>query len=130
MKSFLIALQFLSRIQLVRQTVWTNEDFGRAVLFFPLVGWLIGILLALLYAGCSVIVGEPYRSLFVVAAWFFITGGLHADGFMDTADGIFSLDACRCVGACGLAPVMMIDDDVYGRLTVEQLDGILAKYTS
>ncbi len=47
-----------------------------------------------------------------------------------TADGIFSLDACRCVGACGLAPVMMIDDDVYGRLTVEQLDGILAKYTS
>lgn len=35
-----------------------------------------------------------------------------------TSDGKFSLDACRCVGACGLAPVMMINDDVYGRLTV------------
>ena len=45
-----------------------------------------------------------------------------------TADGKFSLDACRCVGACGLAPVMMVNDDVYGRLTVDDLDGILAKY--
>lgn len=45
-----------------------------------------------------------------------------------TADGKFSLDACRCIGACGLAPVLTINDDVYGRLTVDQLDGILAKY--
>ncbi len=45
-----------------------------------------------------------------------------------TPDGVFSLDSCRCVGACGLAPVMMIDDDVYGRMTVDQIDGILAKY--
>ena len=45
-----------------------------------------------------------------------------------TADGKFSLDACRCVGACGLAPVMMVNDDVYGRLTVDDIDGILAKY--
>lgn len=45
-----------------------------------------------------------------------------------TPDGKFSLDACRCVGACGLAPVMMINDDVYGRLNVDDIDGILAKY--
>ena len=45
-----------------------------------------------------------------------------------TADGKVSLDACRCIGACGLAPVMMINDDVYGRLTPDELDGILAKY--
>ena len=45
-----------------------------------------------------------------------------------TPDGKFSLDACRCVGACGLAPVMMINEEVYGRLTVDDLDGILAKY--
>ena len=47
---------------------------------------------------------------------------------MCTPDGRFSLDACRCVGACGLAPVLMVNDDVYGRLTVDDLDGILAKY--
>ena len=42
-----------------------------------------------------------------------------------TPDGKFSLDACRCIGACGLAPVMMINDDVYGRLTPGQVAGIL-----
>ena len=47
---------------------------------------------------------------------------------MCTPDGKFSLDACRCVGACGLAPVMMINDDVYGRLTPDDLDTILDKY--
>lgn len=45
-----------------------------------------------------------------------------------TPDGKFSLDSCRCIGACGLAPVMTINDDVYGKLTVDQLEKILAKY--
>ena len=45
-----------------------------------------------------------------------------------TPDGKFSLDSCRCVGACGLAPVMMINDEVYGRLTVDDVHTILAKY--
>ena len=45
-----------------------------------------------------------------------------------TADGKFSLNATRCLGACGLAPVMMIGDEVYGRLTPDQVPGILAKY--
>ena len=45
-----------------------------------------------------------------------------------TGDGLFSLDACRCIGACGLAPVMMINDDVYGRLTPDQVAGILDSY--
>lgn len=45
-----------------------------------------------------------------------------------TPDGKFSLDSCRCVGACGLAPVMMINGEVYGRLVPEDIPGILAKY--
>ncbi len=45
-----------------------------------------------------------------------------------TSDGKFSLDACRCIGACGLAPVMTVNDDVYGKLTVDKLDEIFAKY--
>jgi NADP-reducing hydrogenase subunit HndA len=45
-----------------------------------------------------------------------------------TEDGKFSLDACRCIGACGLAPVMMINDDVYGRLTSDEVDAIVDKY--
>jgi NADH:ubiquinone oxidoreductase subunit E len=45
-----------------------------------------------------------------------------------TEDGRFSLTACRCIGACGLAPVLTVNDDVYGRLTVDDVPGILAKY--
>lgn len=45
-----------------------------------------------------------------------------------TPDKKFSIDSCRCVGACGLAPVMMIDDDVYGRLTEKDIPDILEKY--
>ncbi|MDE6372978.1 MAG: NADH-quinone oxidoreductase subunit NuoE [Clostridia bacterium] len=45
-----------------------------------------------------------------------------------TPDGMFSIDSCRCVGACGLAPVMIVDDDVYGRLTEKDVPGILKKY--
>ena len=45
-----------------------------------------------------------------------------------TADGLFTLNPTRCLGACGLAPVMTINDDVYGRLTPDDIPGIIAKY--
>ncbi len=45
-----------------------------------------------------------------------------------TPDGKFSLEACRCIGACGLAPVLTVNDEVYGRLTEDDVDSILAKY--
>ena len=45
-----------------------------------------------------------------------------------TPDNRFSLEAVRCLGCCGLAPVMTIDGEVYGRLTAEQLPEILSKY--
>ena len=45
-----------------------------------------------------------------------------------TPDGKFSLEACRCIGACGLAPVLTVNDEVYGRLTVDDVEGILQKY--
>ena len=45
-----------------------------------------------------------------------------------TPDGKFSIEATRCIGACGLAPVLTVNDEVYGRLTVDDVDDILAKY--
>lgn len=47
-----------------------------------------------------------------------------------TADGRFTLTAVRCVGACGLAPVMMIDDEVYGKLDREKVRAALQRYTT
>jgi len=45
-----------------------------------------------------------------------------------TPDGKFSLEVCRCVGACGLAPVMIVAGDVYGKMTPDRVAGVLAKY--
>ena len=46
-----------------------------------------------------------------------------------TPDGRFSLTACRCIGACGLAPVLTVNEDVYGKLTADDVPGIIKKYS-
>ena len=53
---------------------------------------------------------------------------LHITGGDVTEDGKFSLDATRCIGCCGLAPVMTVNDDVYGKITADQVEEILKKY--
>ena len=45
-----------------------------------------------------------------------------------TPDVLFSIDATRCIGACGLAPVMTVNDDVYGRLVVDDVEDMIKKY--
>lgn len=45
-----------------------------------------------------------------------------------TEDGKFSLEATRCIGACGLAPVLTVNEDVYGRLKLDDINGIISKY--
>ena len=45
-----------------------------------------------------------------------------------TSDRKFSLDSCRCIGACGLAPVMLVNDDVYGKMVPKEVENVLAKY--
>ena len=53
---------------------------------------------------------------------------LKLDGAGLTPDGKFSLDPTRCLGCCGVAPVMTINGEVYGKMTPDQVAGILAKY--
>lgn len=57
-----------------------------------------------------------------------ITANLALASGSTSGDGKYSLEATRCVGACGLAPVMMVNNDVYGRVKKEEVAGILAKY--
>ena len=52
--------------------------------------------------------------------------GVKAGG--TTTDGVFTLEATRCLGCCGLAPVIVVDEDVYGRLVPADIKGILSKY--
>ncbi len=47
----------------------------------------------------------------------------------DTTDDLkFTLDGCRCIGACGLAPAIIVNDEVYGRLTPDKIPEILKKF--
>lgn len=92
MRSFLTALQFLTRIHLVNQKDLTAEDFGRSTKFFPLVGVVLGVLFlltALILFALFSLSGYFPKAVLVLLP-ILLTGGLHCDGFMDTADGLFS----------------------------------------
>lgn len=90
LESFLIGLQFLSRIHLAKQTVWTEEAFGRSVRYFPLIGSCIGILLGLAAWSLESHFSSHFIALFLLLFNIYLTGGLHCDGFMDTMDGLLS----------------------------------------
>lgn len=91
MKSFLIALQFLTRIQLVTQESWTAEDFGKSTKAFPLVGFVLGLIQLLIAWALLQTLGACNTTIgLLLLLPIILTGGLHCDGFMDTADGVFS----------------------------------------
>ena len=90
MTPFFIALQFLTRLKLVNQTEWKVEDFGASVTYFPLVGLVIDAFMWALYSLANSYIPVSLLMLMLVIFEFLFTGGLHADGLMDTSDGLFS----------------------------------------
>ena len=91
MRDFITCLEFLTRIRFSQRTDWRDEDFSRSVPYFPLVGLVIGAFLgAVNYALVMVAAPDFMRAALLVLAEIIITGGLMYDGFMDTADGVFS----------------------------------------
>ncbi|KAF1084493.1 Cobalamin synthase [Sporotomaculum syntrophicum] len=89
LKTFYFALQHLTRINIYKGE-FDEAAFGRAALFFPLVGLLLGILLLLAQIVLSCMFPEPVVSGMLVVLMAIMTGGIHIDGFMDTLDGVFS----------------------------------------
>jgi len=89
-QEFITALQFLTRIRLVSEPVCDEVSLGRSVRYFPLVGMAIGALLMLAAFLTGGWLPGTVRSTLLVTLCVFITGGLHCDGLMDTADGLFS----------------------------------------
>lgn len=91
MRSFLVALQFLTRIQLVRQEYLTVEDFGRSTRCFPLVGAVLGLIyMVAVLISVELLRWENVNATLWLLLTVVLTGGLHYDGFMDTMDGLFS----------------------------------------
>jgi len=93
LKDLVLMVQFLTRIPL-RISVDTDENsFARGVLFFPIIGLIIGMFNYALYEGALILLpkgGVLLASIFAVLGNLMITGGLHFDGLADTCDGIFS----------------------------------------
>ena len=90
LKGFLLQLQFLTRIPAPLSVEFDEDSFSRGVIFAPVVGLLIGLIIAGIYilAGFT---GRPVIAvLAALVAEIIITGGLHLDGLADTFDGIFS----------------------------------------
>lgn len=91
MRDFVTCLEFLTRIRFSKRTSWSEDDFSRSVPYFPIVGLVIGVLLAIVNQAILGLHLEPLmRVTVLILAEIMITGALMYDGFMDTADGIFS----------------------------------------
>ncbi len=90
MRSFFAALQFLTLLPVPASRQARLEDLERSLAYYPLVGLLMGGLLVLLDAGFSRLFPVFLTSVLLVIALLLISGGLHCDGLVDTADGFFS----------------------------------------
>ena len=89
-RSLLLALQLLTRIPVRIKGGLRPGDMTASAAMFPLVGLLLGGLMALVCYLASLVLPHPLPAWLAVAAILFLTGGLHFDGLMDTADGVFS----------------------------------------
>ena len=90
MNSFLIGLQFLTRIFVVKQSVWTEQSFGESVKFFPAVGAVLGIICAAIVGAINLLNLPMLTGAIGFTSLIILTGGIHCDGLMDSADGLFS----------------------------------------
>lgn len=87
---FILMLQFLTTIPVKVNVKAEREDFGKGLAVAPVVGLVIGALLAGCYYLLSLLFPSGVTAVFTIAIYIALTGGLHLDGLGDTADGLFS----------------------------------------
>ncbi len=90
-KSFFIAQTFLTRVPTPKIAEMNEEEISSSVLYYPVVGFFIGLFLILMASLLTTSVGEDAYNVvaaIIITLWIFITGALHLDGLADTADGL------------------------------------------
>ncbi|MFC6331053.1 adenosylcobinamide-GDP ribazoletransferase [Paenibacillus septentrionalis] len=84
------AFQFLTRIPIPIEVSFDKQTLQRSVLFFPVVGVVLGVIVSGMAALLAYVAPPSIAAVLTLALWVFLTGGLHLDGLMDTADGVLS----------------------------------------
>ena len=90
MRNFITGLQFLTIIRLWPETEWSPQRFGGSVPYFPLIGAVVGAVLAGLCLLASAWLPPHLTAALLLVGNIVLTGGLICDGFMDTMDGVLS----------------------------------------
>lgn len=90
MKRFLVILQFMTRIPINKSFDITREDYAKAIVYFPLVGLIVGFIVSLPIYIIKDVYSPFVTSILGVIFYVFVTGAIHLDGFSDTCDGFFS----------------------------------------
>ncbi len=90
-RDFFTCLEFLTRIRITKRNAWFDDEFSRSVAFFTVIGCILGTLMATVNYGL-VLLNTPIflKAVLLLIAELLFVGGLMYDGFMDTADGVFS----------------------------------------
>ncbi|MBU0515204.1 MAG: adenosylcobinamide-GDP ribazoletransferase [Proteobacteria bacterium] len=88
LRRFVLALQFLSVVTIVPRLELEAGDRGGSMIFYPLIGLLLGLAVAGADYGLGLVFPPLVTAVFVVALWELLTRGLHLDGLADTADGL------------------------------------------
>lgn len=116
MKYFLIALQFLTLIPVRLKDVVSDADMAKSLIYFPIVGGVLGLLLYPLTLLAGVL---PWMvvTVLIIIALYVITGGLHVDGFADMCDGFYGYRAKEdrlrimrdsCIGVMGVVGIVSL----------------------
>ena len=88
MKAFIAAVQFLTIVPLSKDFRTTDETLGNSMAYFPLVGFLIGILLFIYSEVMALFLPIQVGCILIIALLIILTGAIHLDGFVDTLDGL------------------------------------------
>jgi adenosylcobinamide-GDP ribazoletransferase len=89
MISIIAAFQFLTIFPTLIKRLFTSQEMGRAVAWFPLVGMVLGFFLYAVNYSARIVFPDSISSTLTLLAWVMFTRAFHLDGFMDTCDGLF-----------------------------------------
>jgi len=137
MKHLLTAFNLMTTLPLPASKDWQTGDSGRASVWYPFVGLIIGGLTWLMWMGASRLFSPPVAGILTLILWVTLTGGLHLDGLADCCDGLLASTTVErrleimkdprlgAFGGIGLVLTLLLKAAVLSSLTPQSALGIL-----